>query len=124
MGLSLRRALDTPDAELEGVFGPEALQERDALIERIRVRLEAEGIELGDAFSGEASDDVRAKNSSESAEPSERASGRGDGRGRGRRQRRDEEPSCCSTRAGAAASGPAEGRGRSRRDRRSIFPRN
>jgi small subunit ribosomal protein S1 len=56
MGLSLRRALDTPDAELEGVFGPEALRERDELIERIRVRLEAEGIELGDAFSGEASD--------------------------------------------------------------------
>ena len=56
MGLSLRRALDTPDAELEGVFGPEALQERDELIERIRVRLEAEGIELGDAFSGETSE--------------------------------------------------------------------
>src|SRR4029078_10439246 len=56
MGLSLRRALDTPDAELEGVFGPEALRERDELIERLRVRLEAEGIELGDAFSGEASE--------------------------------------------------------------------
>jgi small subunit ribosomal protein S1 len=56
MGLSLRRALDTPDAELESVFGPEALRERDELIERIRVRLEAEGIELGDAFSGEASE--------------------------------------------------------------------
>jgi small subunit ribosomal protein S1 len=56
MGLSLRRALDTPDAELEGVFGPGVLQERDELIERIRVRLEAEGIELGDAFSGETSD--------------------------------------------------------------------
>ena len=56
MGLSLRRALDTPDAELEGVFGPEATRERDELIERIRVRLEAEGIELGDAFSGEASE--------------------------------------------------------------------
>ncbi len=56
MGLSLRRALDTPDSELAGVFGPEALQERDDLIERIRVRLEAEGLELGDAFSGETSD--------------------------------------------------------------------
>ncbi|HEX5993476.1 MAG TPA: 30S ribosomal protein S1 [Thermomicrobiales bacterium] len=54
MGLSLRRALDTPDTELEAVFGPEALRERDELIERIRVRLEAEGIELGDAFSGES----------------------------------------------------------------------
>ena len=52
MGLSLRRALDTPDSELAGAFGPESLEERDALIERIRVRLEAEGIELGDAFSG------------------------------------------------------------------------
>jgi hypothetical protein len=67
MGLSLRRALDTPDPELEGVFGPEALQERDALIERIRVRLEAEGIELGDAFSGESSDTAEA-DSSESSE--------------------------------------------------------
>jgi small subunit ribosomal protein S1 len=54
MGLSLRRALDTPDSELAGVFGPEALEERDALIERIRARLETEGIELGDAFSATA----------------------------------------------------------------------
>jgi small subunit ribosomal protein S1 len=54
MGLSLRRALDTPDAELIGVFGEGAVEERDALIERIRARLEAEGIELGDAFSAEA----------------------------------------------------------------------
>jgi small subunit ribosomal protein S1 len=76
MGLSLRRALDTPDAELEGVFGSEALQERDALIERIRVRLEAEGIELGDAFSGEASD-TASDGSSESAEPSSSAAGAG-----------------------------------------------
>jgi small subunit ribosomal protein S1 len=67
MGLSLRRALDTPDPELEGVFGPEVLQERDVLIERIRVRLEAEGIELGDAFSGEASDTSEA-DSSETSE--------------------------------------------------------
>jgi len=56
MGLSLRRALDTPDDELSGVFGDDALQERDELIERIRVRLETEGIELGDAFSGDGSD--------------------------------------------------------------------
>ncbi len=67
MGLSLRRALDTPDAELEGVFGAEALRERDELIERIRVRLEAEGIELGDAFSGEASE-TSEEESPESAE--------------------------------------------------------
>jgi small subunit ribosomal protein S1 len=68
MGLSLRRALDTPDTELEGVFGPDALQERDALIERIRVRLEAEGIELGDAFSGEASE-TSSEELTEAAEP-------------------------------------------------------
>jgi small subunit ribosomal protein S1 len=60
MGLSLRRALDTPDAELEGVFGPDVLQERDALIEHIRTRLEEEGIELGDAFSGEATTEAEA----------------------------------------------------------------
>ena len=58
MGLSLRRALDTPDTELAGVFGEEALQERNELIERVRVRLEAEGIELGDAFSGDGADVV------------------------------------------------------------------
>ena len=69
MGLSLRRALDTPDAELQNVFGPEALQERDELIERIRVRLEAEGIELGDAFSGETSE-TSSDESAESGEPS------------------------------------------------------
>jgi small subunit ribosomal protein S1 len=68
MGLSLRRALDTPDAELQDVFGPEALQERDELIERIRVRLEAEGIELGDAFSGETSE-TSSEEPAESAEP-------------------------------------------------------
>src|SRR5215204_648072 len=68
MGLSLRRALDTPDTELQNVFGPEALQERDELIERIRVRLEAEGIELGDAFSGEVSE-TSSEEPAESAEP-------------------------------------------------------
>src|SRR5215216_5011000 len=67
MGLSLRRALDTPDAELEAVFGPDALRERDELIERIRVRLEAEGIELGDAFSAESSE-TSDQESPESAE--------------------------------------------------------
>ncbi len=52
MGLSLRRALDTPDAELEAVFGDGVIEEKDALIEQIRQRLEAEGIELGDALTG------------------------------------------------------------------------
>jgi small subunit ribosomal protein S1 len=50
MGLSLRRAIDTPESDLLGVFGENALQERDALIEVIRQRLETEGIELGNAL--------------------------------------------------------------------------
>ena len=45
MGLSLRRALDTPDADLIAVFGEEILTERDALAHRIRERLEAEGLD-------------------------------------------------------------------------------
>ncbi|HVL25598.1 MAG TPA: hypothetical protein VM450_16035, partial [Thermomicrobiales bacterium] len=44
MGLSLRRALDTPDAELEAVFGEGILAERDALAQQIRQSLEAEGL--------------------------------------------------------------------------------
>ena len=52
MGLSLRRALDIPDDELIGAFGENAVAEKDALIETIRERLAAEGIELGDALSG------------------------------------------------------------------------
>src|SRR5215203_735346 len=56
MGLSLRRALDTPDTELEAVFGEGVLEERDRIVQNIRASLEAEGIEIGDAFSGETSD--------------------------------------------------------------------
>ncbi len=52
MGLSLRRALDTPDGELVGAFGPEVLEERDALVQLIRTKLEAEGIDIGSALSG------------------------------------------------------------------------
>lgn len=44
MGLSLRRALDTPDAELQEVFGEEILEERDALAQRVRASLDAEGL--------------------------------------------------------------------------------
>ncbi|MGC4106513.1 MAG: 30S ribosomal protein S1 [Thermomicrobiales bacterium] len=44
MGLSLRRALDTPDTELEAVFGEGILEERDALVAKIRAALEAEGL--------------------------------------------------------------------------------
>lgn len=44
MGLSLRRALDTPDAELEAIFGEGILEERDAIVTKIRASLEAEGL--------------------------------------------------------------------------------
>ncbi|MBA2277939.1 MAG: S1 RNA-binding domain-containing protein, partial [Chloroflexia bacterium] len=44
MGLSLRRALDTPDAELTAKFGESILEERDALARQIRQALEAEGL--------------------------------------------------------------------------------
>ncbi len=44
MGLSLRRALDTPDEELVAEFGDGILEERDALVQRIRASLEAEGL--------------------------------------------------------------------------------
>ncbi|HEV2527248.1 MAG TPA: 30S ribosomal protein S1 [Thermomicrobiales bacterium] len=45
MGLSLRRALDTPDPELIEVFGEDALEVRDRIIEEIRTSLAAEGID-------------------------------------------------------------------------------
>jgi len=54
MGLSLRRALDTPDEELEAVFGEGVLEERDRIVQDIHASLEAEGIEIG---SGSRSDD-------------------------------------------------------------------
>lgn len=44
MGLSLRRALDTPDADLEAVFGEGIIEERDALQTTIKAALEAEGL--------------------------------------------------------------------------------
>nr|MBA3275798.1 S1 RNA-binding domain-containing protein [Chloroflexia bacterium] len=44
MGLSLRRALDTPDDELTSVFGEGILEERDALVQKIKDALEAEGL--------------------------------------------------------------------------------
>jgi len=46
MGLSLRRALDTPDTELVAVFGEGVLEERDRIVQQIREALEAEGIDL------------------------------------------------------------------------------
>jgi small subunit ribosomal protein S1 len=54
MGLSLRRALDTPDAELQAVFGEDVLEERDRIVADIHAALEAEGIEIG---SGSRADD-------------------------------------------------------------------
>ncbi len=47
MGLSLRRALDTPDGDLIGTFGEGIIEERDSIVQQIRASLEAEGIELG-----------------------------------------------------------------------------
>ena len=47
MGLSLRRALDTPDQELLAVFGEDVLAERDQIVANINAALEAEGIEPG-----------------------------------------------------------------------------
>jgi ribosomal protein S1 len=47
MGLSLRRALDTPDQELMAVFGEDVLAERDQIVASINAALEAEGIEPG-----------------------------------------------------------------------------
>jgi predicted RNA-binding protein with RPS1 domain len=47
MGLSLRRALDTPDQELMAVFGEDVLAERDQIVANINAALEAEGIEPG-----------------------------------------------------------------------------
>jgi len=44
MGLSLRRALDTPDEELLTTFGEGIIEERDALVQKIRASLEAEGL--------------------------------------------------------------------------------
>ncbi|HEV2128137.1 MAG TPA: 30S ribosomal protein S1 [Thermomicrobiales bacterium] len=44
MGLSLRRALETPDSELASVFGDDILAERDNLARKVRSRLEAEGL--------------------------------------------------------------------------------
>jgi len=46
MGLSLRRALDTPDEELIGVFGEGIVEEKERIIQELRDALAVEGIEL------------------------------------------------------------------------------
>ncbi|HEV2107494.1 MAG TPA: 30S ribosomal protein S1 [Thermomicrobiales bacterium] len=57
MGLSLRRALDTPDEELIEVFGEGVLGERDQQVQRIHAALEAEGIEIGSGASERRDED-------------------------------------------------------------------
>jgi len=52
MGLSLRRALDTPETELIQVFGDDAIELRERIIEEIRQSLEAEGIEYHPSRNG------------------------------------------------------------------------
>jgi predicted RNA-binding protein with RPS1 domain len=66
MGLSLRRALDTPDEELMAVFGEGALEERDRIVANIHAALEAEGIEIG---SGRASAEEVAPNENAADQP-------------------------------------------------------
>ena len=67
MGLSLRRALDTPDTELQAVFGEEILEERDRIVAALRAALEAEGIEIGSGRSAEEDDAERQQRNEASA---------------------------------------------------------
>jgi small subunit ribosomal protein S1 len=67
MGLSLRRALDTPDQELLAVFGEGILEERDRIVEAITAALIAEGIEPGSGRDDEEEGDGDGE--SESGEP-------------------------------------------------------
>ncbi len=71
MGLSLRRALDTPDDELIGVFGEGILEERDALVQKIKDALEAEGLtgQFAEPRSEDGGTDEGAPAASESREP-------------------------------------------------------
>src|SRR4051794_24669257 len=69
MGLSLRRALDTPDPELLSVFGEGVLEERDRIVAAIHEALEAEGIEIG---SGRRDDDEDEEGGEEGGEPRRR----------------------------------------------------
>jgi len=73
MGLSLRRALDTPDPELLAVFGEGILEERDRIVANINAALEAEGIEPGSGRDDEEDEDGES-GSSESAPAKEAAS--------------------------------------------------
>jgi predicted RNA-binding protein with RPS1 domain len=66
MGLSLRRALDTPDAELTAVLGEGAVEERDQIVQTIRAALEAEGIEIGSGRSASEDGEQAAGDGTES----------------------------------------------------------
>ncbi|HEY7030345.1 MAG TPA: 30S ribosomal protein S1 [Thermomicrobiales bacterium] len=68
MGLSLRRALDTPDAELEAVLGEGAVEERDGIAQTIRAALEAEGIEIGSGRSSRESESEEGGGTAQAAE--------------------------------------------------------
>jgi predicted RNA-binding protein with RPS1 domain len=68
MGLSLRRALDTPDAELEAVFGPGVIEERDRIVQQIREALEAEGIDMSAPVPAPA-EEAESTEAAEAAEP-------------------------------------------------------
>ena len=70
MGLSLRRALDTPDTELEAVFGEGILEERDALVQKIRAALEAEGLTGTSQATPESSESEGSTSTAEAEAPS------------------------------------------------------
>ena len=69
MGLSLRRALDTPDQELMAVFGEDVLAERDQIVANINAALEAEGIEPGSGREDEEEEEAAEAPAAEAAAP-------------------------------------------------------
>ena len=70
MGLSLRRALDTPDADLEAVFGEGIIEERDALQATIKAALEAEGL-LGTRQDEVTEEEAPSREASTTTDPQE-----------------------------------------------------
>jgi len=103
MGLSLRRALDTPDEELVGVFGEGVLEERDRIMQELRDALAVEGIELNLAASPE-------EETSESSEEPQAATAAPAGE--------SETPVAPTTAAANAFANPVEPRERKERPRR------
>ena len=94
MGLSLRRALDTPDEELAAALGEEALAERDQIVTNIAAALEAEGIDAN-AVEEEEEDEAE-----EEATPETLASAIADASSSNAR----DEPAMAAAFASAAAS--------------------